>query len=170
MKKILFILPVILFLFAGCRQGGGAAELRSYPITDMEGLITKDGVELDQGTSSDGNGSLKVTAGGPVIIRLYETGDIDVEDAILIYNAKVKTEGLEGTAFLEMWASFPGKGEFFSRDLETPVSGTTDWSSEMTPFFLKKGENPDNVKLNLIVNGKGTVWVDDIKLAKGPLR
>ena len=24
--------------------------------------------------------------------------------------------------------------------------------------FLKKGENPDNVKLNLVINGTGTVW------------
>jgi hypothetical protein len=38
-----------------------------------------------------------------------------------------------------------------------------------TPFFLKKGENPDNVKINLVVNGKGSVWIDDIRLVKAPL-
>jgi len=37
-----------------------------------------------------------------------------------------------------------------------------------TPFFFKKGENPDNIKLNLIIKGKGTVWIDDIRLLKGP--
>lgn len=37
------------------------------------------------------------------------------------------------------------------------------------PFFLQKGENPDNVKLNLVIEGKGTVWIDDIHLYKGPL-
>jgi hypothetical protein len=40
----------------------------------------------------------------------------------------------------------------------------------MTPFFLKKGENPENVKLNLVVDGVGTVWIDDIQLIRGPLR
>ncbi len=63
---------------------------------------------------------------------------------------------------------FPGKGEFFSRGLQNPISGTTGWVTEETPFFLKKGENPDNVKLNLVINGTGTVWIQDIKLIKAP--
>jgi len=29
----------------------------------------------------------------------------------------------------------------------------------------KKGENPDNVKLNLVINGKGTAWIDNIRLS-----
>jgi hypothetical protein len=169
-KKILFLLPAILFLFSACKGGGGMTELKSYPIKDMEGLITRDGVEFDPSTSADGNGSLKITATAPRVVRLFETGGLDVENAILVYNAKIKNENLQGTAFLEMWVSFPGKGEFFSRGLQNPVTGTMDWSSAMTPFFLKRGENPDNVKLNLVVNGTGTVWIDDIKLAKGPLR
>jgi hypothetical protein len=44
-----------------------------------------------------------------------------------------------------------------------------DWVTQETPFFLKPGENPDNVKLNLVIEGKGTVWIDDISLVKGPL-
>jgi hypothetical protein len=48
--------------------------------------------------------------------------------------------------------------------------GTNNWSTIETPFFLKKGEKPDNVKLNLVVNGKGTAWIDDIVLLKGPLQ
>ena len=69
-----------------------------------------------------------------------------------------------------MWCQFTGKGEYFSRDLSSPLTGTTDWSTEETPFFLKKGENPDNVKLNLVIEGKGTVWIADIGLLQGPLR
>jgi hypothetical protein len=63
-----------------------------------------------------------------------------------------------------MWCQFSGKGEFFSRDLSSPLTGTTDWSSEETRFFLKKRENPDNVKINLVVEGVGTVWIDDVHL------
>ena len=68
-----------------------------------------------------------------------------------------------------MWCRFPGKGEFFSRGLQSPLTGTTDWTTEETAFFLKKGENPDNVKLNLVINGSGTAWIDDVRLLKGPL-
>jgi hypothetical protein len=68
-----------------------------------------------------------------------------------------------------MICSFPEKGEFFARALDTPLTGTTEWTSQQTPFFLKQGENPNNVKLNLVVGGKGTVWVDDVKLTKEAL-
>ena len=110
-----------------------------------------------------------MTATEPTVVRLFELGDLDVENARLIYQAKLRTEGVEGKVYLEMWCHFPGKGEFFSRGLQTPLTGTTDWVTKEIPFFLKKGENPDNVKLNLVLDGKGTIWIDEIKLLKGSL-
>lgn len=145
-------------------------ELKKFPIDTMEGIITQSGIEIDKAVSSDGNGSLRITATEPIVVRLFEVGDIDVENARLIYQAKVRTEGVEGQVYLEMWCHFPGKGDFFSRGLQSPLTGTTEWTTEETPFFLKKGENPDNVKLNLVINGKGTAWIDDIRLVKGPLQ
>ena len=47
---------------------------------------------------------------------------------------------------------------------------TTDWSTQQTPFALKQGENPTHYKLNLVIEGKGTVWIDDISLLKTPLK
>lgn len=160
----------ILLIAVNCaKKSQPIVELKHYPITDIEGIITQTGVEFDEAISSDGNGSLHITATEPTTIRLYETGDIDIEDARLIYRTRIKTENVEGQVYLEMWCDFTGKGEFFSRDLQSPLTGTNDWSSEETFFLLKKGENPDNIKLNLVVNGKGSVWIDDIYLLKGPL-
>jgi len=88
----------------------------------------------------------------------------------LLYQAKVRTKDIQGQVFLEMWCHFPGKGEFFSRSLQSPLSGTTEWTSIETPFFFKKGQKPDLVKLNLVINGNGTAWIDDIHLIKGPLQ
>jgi len=76
----------------------------------------------------------------------------------------LRTEDLEGSAYLEMWCGFPGQGEFFSRALDTAVSGDTDWVSQETTFILQEGQNPENVRLNLIVDGAGTVWIDDLRL------
>jgi hypothetical protein len=146
-----------------------ALELRRFPLDDMEGLITKTDVQIDKRISSDGNGSLRIEATEPTTIRLFETGDLNVENARLIYQARVRTANLEGQAYLEMWCHFSGRGEFFSRGLDQPLTGTTDWTTQQTPFFLKKGQNPDNIKLNLVINGRGTVWIDDIKLLKGAL-
>lgn len=146
-----------------------AIELKRFTLDDTQGLITRSGVEIDKQISSDGNGSLRIEAAGLTTKRLFETGDMDIDNARLIYQAKVRTEDVEGKVYLEMWCHFPGKGEFFSKGLMTPLTGTTEWTTLETPFLLKKGENPDNVKLNLVVDGHGTAWIDDIQLLKGPL-
>ncbi|MFZ3091188.1 MAG: hypothetical protein WA240_11275 [Nitrospirota bacterium] len=162
---------VIFFVIAGCsKPAQQGSELKRFPIDSLEGIITQSGVQIDKQISSDGNGSLRITAAEPTVIRLFETGDIDIENARLTYQANIRTEGVEGQVYLEMWCSFTGKGEFFSRGLQTPLTGTTNWTTEETPFFLQKGENPDNVKLNLVINGKGTAWIDDIRILKGPLK
>ncbi|MFQ5989850.1 MAG: hypothetical protein ACE5K9_08045 [Candidatus Methylomirabilales bacterium] len=155
----------------GCSQPTApVSELKRFPITDIDGVITRSDVEFDSGISSDGNGSLRIHATQPRVVRLFETGDVDIENARVIYQAKVRTEDVNGKVYLEMWCHFPGKGEFFSKGLQRPLTGTTEWTTEETPFFLRKGENPDNIKLNLVVDGRGTAWVDDIRLLQGPLR
>jgi hypothetical protein len=68
-----------------------------------------------------------------------------------------------------MWCRLPGRGEFFSRGLAQAVSGTTDWGSYETPFRLGKGQRPDLVKLGLVIEGSGRVWVKDIELIRTPL-
>ncbi len=162
---------ILFFAVAGCsKPAQQGSELKHFPIDSLEGIITQSGVQIDKQISSDGNGSLRITAAEPTVIRLFETGDIDIENARLTYQAKIRTEGVEGQVYLEMWCSFAGKGEFFSRGLQSPLTGTTNWTTEETPFFLQKGENPDNVKLNLVINGKGTAWIDDIRILKGPLK
>jgi hypothetical protein len=144
--------------------------LVAYSINDMTGILTQSGVAIDKDITSDGEGSLKISATEPVTVRLVETGDLDVENARLLYRARVRTENVEGQAYLEMWCHFPGKGEYFSRALHNPVQGSTEWITQETPFFLKKGENPDNVKLNFVIAGTGTAWVDDVELVEGALQ
>ena len=144
-------------------------ELRRFALDNMKGLITQSGVTIDKQISSDGNGSLMIEAMEGTTVRLFETGDIDIENTRLIYEARLRTKNVEGQAYIEMWCHFPGRGEFFSRGLMRPLTGTTDWTTLETPFLLKEGENPDNVKLNLVVDGRGTVWIDDIRLLKGPI-
>ena len=102
--------------------------------------------------------------------KIYETGDLDIENAQLIYQAKLRTQDVAGKVFLEMWCVFGEKKEYFSRAVQSPLSGTSDWTVQETPFFLKKGENPADIKLNLVLEGSGTVWIDDIRLLKRPLK
>jgi hypothetical protein len=101
-------------------------------------------------------------------VRLFEIQDPRVEQCLLTYGAKMKTDSLVGGAYLEMWCRLPGRGEFFSKGLQQKASGTTDWASYEIPFSLKKGQQPDLIKLNLVVEGKGRVWLKDVQLLKTP--
>jgi hypothetical protein len=123
--------------------------------------ITKDGVFPEKDAWRIGS-----LAGRTV--RLFEIPVANVEDCLLTYRAKLKAERLEGRAYLEMWCRLPG-GEFFSKGLNNPATGTTEWATYETPFFLKKGERCDLAKLNVVIEGKGTLWIKDVELLKGPL-
>jgi len=44
------------------------------------------------------------------------------------------------------------------------------WKTLQTPFLFQKGQRPDKVTLNIVINGKGTVWINDIVLTREQLR
>jgi hypothetical protein len=158
---------MMIFWLAGCSKPASKdIELKRFPLDTLDGLITRSGVEIDTQAKKEGRGSLWITVTEPSIIRLFEVRDIDIEDAALIYQAKVRTDNAQGNVYLEMWCHFEGKGEFFSRGLQASLTGTTDWTTEEISFFLKKGEKPDYVKINVVSEGPATIWIDDIRLLK----
>ncbi len=125
-------------------------------------LRTEDGVAIE-------DDSWRIEVKEPRTVRLFEIANPNVEDCRLLYRAQLKCEKLKGKAYLEMLCRMPDGGEYFSKDLMHPLSGTTDWSSCETPFFLKKGERPDLIKLNVVIEGTGTLWIKDVSLRKTPL-
>lgn len=106
---------------------------------------------------------------GDQTVRLFELTVPDVDQCRLTYRAKLMSQGLTGRAYLEMWCRLPGRGEFFSRGLDQTVSGTVDWSSYETPFYLKKGQRADLLKLNLVIEGAGRVGIRDVEVIRTPL-
>lgn len=170
-----FLLLAAALAGAGCGGSGDNVKtvepevLAGYPADSMDGVITRTGIEVDRQVSSDGGGSLKATAEGPTTFNLYEVAGLDVEDARLIYRAHVRTQDVQGRVFLEMWVEVPGLGQFFSRGLDQTLSGTSDWATLEAPFFLQPGQTADLAKLNLVIEGSGTAWIDDIELIRGPL-
>lgn len=161
------VLSLLAGLVASCSRPT-AKDLVMEKITcdSLDGIIHQVGIAVDSRVKKEGRGALRLSVSEPTVVRLFETGDVDIEDAVLIYQARLRTEDVQGRVYLEMWCHFEGKGEFFSRGIDTALSGTTKWTQLEIPFFLKLGENPDSVKLNLVCEGTGTVWVDDIRLVK----
>jgi hypothetical protein len=69
-----------------------------------------------------------------------------------------------------MWCQFPGQGEAFSRGLNNTISGSSDWATCQTHFYLKAGEEPDLIRLNLVVEGRGKVLIKKVELTRSPSR
>jgi hypothetical protein len=145
----------------GVPQPAGPPEtLRRFRTADS--TVSPDGIRV----AEDG---WVVEAADNRTIRPFEVADLELEKCLLTYRARMKAEGLSGRAFLEMWCRLPGRGEFFSRGLGQALTATIDWSSYDIPFYLKRGQRPDLVKLNLVVEGRGKVWIKDIELLRTPL-
>ncbi|MEZ0226795.1 MAG: hypothetical protein ACAH83_19720 [Alphaproteobacteria bacterium] len=120
--------------------------------------------------SQDGAGVMRIDAPRPVVITLA-TEDVSaqkLEDTIVTFRASMKAKNLKGSAYLEMWVHLPGAkgGSFFSRGLDNQLAKEEDWQEFQAPFLLKKGQVPDKVTLNLVINGTGTVWIRDLRLQK----
>ena len=147
-------------IFRRPRPSGPPETLRRFGTSDR--TLTQSGIAVAQ----DG---WVVDSTAPQTIRLFEVEAPPAEQCLLTYRAKLRTEALVGRAFLEMWCRFPGRGEFFSKGLHQAVKSTTDWGSCETPFLLKKGQQPDLIKLNLVIEGRGKVWVKDVQLLRTPL-
>lgn len=137
----------------------GIVKLRSFSAVDP--VVSKEGV------IQEGDG-WKVSVTEPGAIRLFEVADAKIDDCIVMYRAKMKTENVKGRAFLEMRARTPD-GEFFSKGFDHVASGTTDWQEYSVPFMLQKGQSPDLFKLNIVVEGTGIIWVKDVEFVRGNL-
>jgi hypothetical protein len=148
-------------LFKGPEPAGPPETIRSFGVSDP--TITQQTIEVDQ----DG---WIIESREAQTIRLFEVPDPGAEQCMISYRARMKTDSLNGRAYLEMWCRLPGRGEFFSKGLHQAVKGTTDWASFEIPFYLKKGQKPDLIKLNLVVEGEGQVQLRQIELLKTPLR
>ena len=124
--------------------------------------ITQDGVTVEL------NG-WRIDSRDKRTVRLFEVPVSGIEQCMLTYRVRMKTADVQGGAYLEMWCRFPRQGEFFSKGLHHSVKGTTDWASYETPFYLMKGQRPDLIKLNLVCEGAGTMWIKEIELLQTPL-
>ena len=164
--RLLAALCALLAL--ACDPGGAPPELALYAdgLDSLKSVITQSGVTIDPAVSLDGRGSLRIDATGErTVVRIADV-PIDAPGLQRIsYRAKLRSENVSGRAYLEMWVSVPGMGEFFSRALHSVVSGTSEWSTHETPFFLEKGREARLAKLSVVVEGPGTVWVDGVTLS-----
>lgn len=164
MKAVVAILTVGAVLGAGaCAQ-----ELRRMGLDDLSTLGLK--LQADTAVKAEGSGSLRVTTLWPTTVCLGEVAGLQIESGRLVYTAKVKSDLSAGEAYLELWVQTAAGEEFFAKGMDNPVQGRMDWRLLSASFVPKKIGRLRKATMNLVVNGKGTVWVDDVRLAKESLK
>lgn len=141
-------------------------DLKRINLDDASALGTA--IQTDTQVKVEGKGSIRIMTRWPTTICVGEITGMDVDNAKLLYKARVKSD-LDGSAFLEMWVHVGG-AQYFSKGMNDVVSQKTEWKVIQTPFLLQKGQRPDKLTLNLVINGKGTVWIDDVVLSREPLK
>ncbi len=131
--------------------------------------LLKTTISQDAAVKTEGRSSIKISILWPTTICLGEVPGLDMDSIELVYEAKVRSENLEGTAFLEIWCQV-GEGQYFSRGMNSAVTSTIDWKILQTPFVLQSGQRVNRVTMNIVINGKGTIWIDDARLLGQPLK
>jgi hypothetical protein len=106
---------------------GWAQELRRISLDDASTVGLQ--VASDPAVKVEGKASIRIVTAWPTTVCLGEVAGPDIENARLVYRAKVKSNlAGKGTALLEMWAHVDG-GQYFSRGMNDVVQGTSDWKT-----------------------------------------
>jgi hypothetical protein len=160
------IIAIVIVVGPVVGPAANAQDLKKLSLDDPASLGLK--IERDAAVKAEGKASIRITTAWPTTVCLGEVTGLNVEDAKLVFKAKVKSD-LQGGAFLEMWVHVGG-GQYFSKGMNDPINGKSDWKTIQTPFMFQKGQTPEKVTLNIVINGTGVIWVDDVVLAKEPLK
>jgi hypothetical protein len=168
-RSVLNLMILSLFMFGVIGCSGPRTSTRviySNHLSSLDGIITRSGITLDTAASEDGKGVIRIDSTGPTTIRLAEVRPLNANSIMLVYRGHLRTQALRGHAYLEMWCTIRGVGEFSSKLLQSSVTGTTGWVSQQTEFFVEEGRKVEMIKLNVVVEGPGVVWVGPILLAQ----
>jgi hypothetical protein len=156
-------LMLCLCSVATCRRPQSARVIYLNRLDSIDAILTRTGVTLE---TDRGKGRLRIDAIGSATIRLAQFRPNNASGGTLVYRGHLRSEGLKGRAYFEMRCNILGKGEYSAKGLEQSVTGSQGWVSQATPLLLDKGDRCETMKLNLIAEGTGVVWVGNIAVAE----
>jgi len=167
--KILNIILVICCLITITGNAKNCNEQEICLSTDsLQDVPESEFIALDNKIFYDGNGSLRITVPEnkekKVVIPLYEISNVKTLSRLFAYQARLKAKDIKGKVYLEMLCTVNGKGPYFSRDIKNFLNGDSKWELHKIPFYLNKDSILNKIQLNLIFEGTGTCWIDELKI------
>lgn len=147
-----------------------AVEIAHYPLSADAVPAGADAV-FDRAISQDGGGSLRVVTGEEGgRLRLYRVEDLAPIEGSLLYTGFLRSQDLTGAAFLELWCHPLEGNPAFVRGVARRVAGTSDWKPQELGFTSPDTcKDPASVELNVVIQGAGTVWIDNLRLWDVPV-
>ena len=90
-----------------------------------------------------------------------------------VLKGRVKFDGVEGHGYLELLSVFAEKKIFYTRTLADSgvlgkFVGTSDWREVELPFASDPGVFPEQINVNVVLTGKGIVYVAPLTIAALP--
>lgn len=142
----------------------GAIELAHFPL-DAGEVPRGDAATFDASVSRDGRGSLRVEASRDGLLRLYDLDDVGFVQGQVVLTGFLRSRGLDGQAMLEMRCQPREGDEAFVRGARGAVAGDAGWTPQEIRFSDPTlCRDPASIRINLLIRGSGTVWIDDLRL------
>jgi hypothetical protein len=159
------------------QTGWSQKALGEYDWKDVAQKFRLEGASL----TLEADGALKIVFTNDTMqatLLTIENPPISAE--VYAITGKIKYESVQGDGFLEMWNHFPsakpGLSEeaYFSRTLGESgpmgkITGGSDWREFKLPFDRTGTSNaPVRLQFNLVLRGRGTVYLSPVKLVEYP--
>jgi len=168
--SVLIITVVAALAVGGC--GRGPAEVASFPVDGDQDIVDRGGenVVFDREESADGGGSLRAESTRPRTVHLYEVRNPrGLEGRLIVLTAQLKSVGIRGRAFPELWIHAAGRNEVQARNPAGVIVQTRNWTPVRIEYRCERGERPELLRVNLVIDGIGRAWIDDIHITSEPL-
>jgi hypothetical protein len=112
-------------------------------------------------------------AGQPAAVTVLTIERPGVKGPRYALTGQVRYEGVEGAGYLELWNYFPDGSQYFSRTLAESgpmmrLQGTSGWRAFTLPFDATGAPPPTRLVFNVVLAGKGVVYLGPLHLADTP--
>lgn len=169
---LLFLLAGVAIPFIGYVLAHKAARSQTVALQKGDTLSevgTHVAVDPVIRSSPDAGGSLRIESAQSAIVTVAEVNGIkSTSGGRILCNGKLKCKDTPNGAYLAIYVETTDGSLLVSKQPAQMVGGTQDWQSSRTSVDLRPGTQVARVWVNALVQGPGTLWVDDILVSHEP--
>ena len=176
--RLSLILSLCLAATAPAQVANPGEELRAtYLWEDAAKTVSQEALmhqQLIDAPTNMGGKVLKISRSGgpPLQVNVLTILHPPITADVYFLRGEVQYVDVFDAGYLEMWNSFPGGGQYFSRTLgQTPgdpmarLSGSSDWRPFVLPFNATGASgHPEKLAVNVVLPGGGTVYLTELQL------